>query len=268
MKLPLCSIAASDRSLPEAAELAAKYRLYGIEVREQPPHFHPDAGVAEARAAASCVRAAGVEIIAFGSYLGRSDHVARGRAERAVAIAEAMGTKFLRVWAEPTAEDGDELAPAVELIRTAADAAFGAGITVVVERHLGSFADTPSRIERLLDVIDRPNVALSYQVLDFLPTSAIDEQPADTKRLIYLARYFHLKNFQANPDGDGPLLLAAGIEKGALDYRAILKAAVKGGYRGPLTMEFLAADGTSVEEKLKADGAFVRTVLSELWLAD
>ena len=38
---------------------------------------------------------------------------------------------------------------------------------------MGSWADTPERVERLLAAVARPNLALNYQTLDFLPESAV-----------------------------------------------------------------------------------------------
>ena len=157
-------------------------------------------------------------------------------------------------------------APTIALLRAAADAARLDGTTVVIERHIGSFADTPERIDALLDAIDRPNVALNYQVLDALPPSEAEAQPDDCARLIRHARYFHLKNYRPSADGS-PLQLGASLDHGALDYRAILRAAVGAGYRGPLTVEFLSGEPRPTEEKLAADVAFVRAVLAELGVA-
>jgi sugar phosphate isomerase/epimerase len=151
----------------------------------------------------------------------------------------------------------------VDLMRAAADAAASEGISVVIERHVGSHADTQPRILRLLDAIGRPNVALNYQVLDFLPPEEAALQAADAERLVSLARYFHLKNYRPNPEPGGRLLPGAALADGVLDYRSILSSALAAGYAGPLTIEFLAMDPRPVEEKLAADVAFVRSVLAE-----
>lgn len=262
--LCFCSYSALDRSLADAAELAARVGLDGLEVTAHPPHLDPAAGVAAARVAGRTVRAAGIPVIAYGSYLGRFGQVTAADAERAAAVAAALETRLLRVWAEPIPDGNSDPGPAVALLRTACDAAAGDGITVVIERHMGSFADSPERIVRLLDAIDRPNVALNYQVLDFLPMDQIAAQPGDAERLVPLACYFHLKNYQANPEPEGPMFPGGGLKTGVLDYRAILGAAVRAGYEGPLTIEFLAADERPVEEKLAADAAFIRGILSEL----
>lgn len=260
--LAFCSISALERPLAAVAELAASLGLAGIEVTARKPHFDPEAGVAAARDAARAIRAAGSEVVAYGSYLGRFKLMTRAHAEREAALAAAFGAPLLRVWAEPFESAPDDMAPAVELMQAACDAARGDGITVVIERHIGSFADTPERIARLLDAIDRPNVALNYQVLDFLPPDQADAQPADAALLIRHARYFHLKNYQRNEVENGPLMLGAALADGVLDYRAILNAALDAGYAGPLTIEFLAADARPVEEKLAADVAYVRELLA------
>ena len=261
--LAFCSYSALDRPLADAAAVAVAAGLDGLEVTAHPPHLDPAAGVAAARESGRTVRAAGIPVVCYGSYLGRFGQVTRADAERAAAIAAALEAPLLRVWAEPIPEGNGDPRPAVELIQAACDAAAGDGITVVVERHLGSFADSPERIVRLLDAIDRSNVALNYQVLDFLPMDEAAAQPADAERLVGLAAYFHLKNYQPNPEG-GPMFPGGSLSSGVLDYRAILAAARRGGYRGPMTIEFLAADERPVEEKLAADATFVRRVLAEL----
>jgi len=267
MRLGFCSISALDRSLEEAAAVAASCGLTALEVSAHAPHLDPEAGVQQAREAGKVVRAAGLDVVAYGSYLGRFGQVTRAHAEREAALAAALGSKLVRVWAEPIEDGSSDVAPVIELMQAVADAAAGDGITVAIERHLGSFADSLTRIDELLQRIDRPNVALNYQVLDFLPMAAAPDQPADAARLIPLARYFHLKNYQANPDGEGPLYPGGSLEGGFLDYRAILKAAVAAGYDGPMTIEFLAADERSVQEKLAADVRFVRAVLDDLGVA-
>ncbi|MDX2169105.1 MAG: TIM barrel protein [Deltaproteobacteria bacterium] len=256
--LAFCSISALDRSIEDAARLAADAGLDGLEVTAHPPHLDPQAGTGAAAAAGRAVRAAGIAVVAYGSYLGRFGGRTRADAEREVAIAAALGAPLLRTWAEP---DGGGLDDAAALLRAACDAAARESITVVVERHLGSFADTAERIAALFAAIDRPNAALNYQVLDFLPPEAATAQPADAAQLAGAARYFHLKNYQANEAPGGLLLPGGSLRDGVLDYRAILAAAFDAGYQGPLTIEFLAADARPLEAKLADDVAFVRSVL-------
>jgi sugar phosphate isomerase/epimerase len=269
-RLAFCSISALDRSLEAAAELAAGAGLGGLEVTARPPHLDPAASPAAVRAAGRAVRAAGVEVVAYGSYLGRRDvlgEAAHGSvaAEREARIAAALETPLLRVWADCFAGDPDEGRDRVlATLRSACDAMAPEGGSVVVERHIGSFADTPERIGALFDEVARPNLALNYQVLDLLPQRLVAQQPEDTRRLVPRARYFHLKNSRPAADGAGPMPPGASLADGVLDYRAILRAAFDAGYAGPLTIEFLSYEPRPVEEKLAADAAFLRAVLAEL----
>lgn len=261
--LGLCSISALDRPLAAAAELAAVAGFEALEVTARPPHLDPEAGAAAARQQARAVRAAGLGIVAYGSYLGRFEQTEARHVTREVALAAALETSRLRVWAEPAGTDPVDIEPTLAWLVPACDAAASEGITVVVERHLGSFADTPERIATLFDRVDRPNLALNYQVLDALPQDQVSQQAADCRALVGRAAYFHLKNYRA-PDGGGPLQPGGSLEEGVLDYHAILAAAHDAGYAGPMTLEFLSWDPIPTEEKLARDIAYLRKVLTEV----
>ena len=264
-QLGFCSISALDRPLAAAAAVAASVGLDALEVTDRPPHVAPDASLESLRAAGRAVREAGVEVVCYGSYLGREGPHTADHARREVARAEALGAPLLRAWAEPVAgapEGG--FSETAALLRSACEVAGERGIGVVVERHVGSFADTPERIARLFAAVARPALALNYQVLDLLPPEAAPAQADDARRLVPRARYFHHKNYRPNPQAGGPLLPGGSLAGGVLDYRAILGAALAAGYAGPLTIEFLSWDPAPLEEKLAADAAFVRTALAEL----
>ena len=259
-----------DRPLAAVAELAVANGLDGIEATARPPHVDPAAPLEVHRETARAVRATGAAVLAYGSYLGRAEiagaaAVDAATALREVRVAEALGAPLLRVWAEPLpgAPEGG-FAEVATLLRAACDAATVAGIDVVVERHGGSFADTPERIERLFAAVDRPNFALNYQVIDLLPQSLAAGQPDDARRLIPLSRYFHLKNVRPAADGAGPMPPGAALAGGVFDYRAILQAAFEAGYAGPLAIEFLSWEPRSVDDKLADDAAWLRRTLAEL----
>lgn len=259
--LALCSITGLDRPLGALAEAAAAAGLGAVEVTARPPHLVPEAGPDAAREAGAAVRAAGVEVVAYGSYLGREEPVSAALAAREVALAEALGAPRIRVWGEPVGDA--DFAAVVAGMRTVCEAGEAAGIEVVVERHLGSFAQTAEDAERLLDAVDHPAFSLNYQPLDLLPPDAVAEQPADAARLAPRSRYLHVKNYRVNPDG-GPLLFGGSVRGGVLDWRAILRAALEAGYAGPLTLEFLSVEPLPLEEKLADDALFLRELVAEL----
>ncbi|MCP3987061.1 MAG: TIM barrel protein [bacterium] len=259
--LGFCSVSALDRPLVDAAQMAADAGCDVLEVTARPPHLDPSAGLAEIAELGRAVRDTGVEVVAYGSYFGRERPLLEADAVRAAEIAGALGAPLLRVWAECAADE--DAGETVRHLQLACDAATDCGATVVVERHQGSLADTPERVEALLAEVDRANFALNYQVLDLLPQDAAPHQPADAARLVRHARYFHLKNYQVKSDGQGPLLPGGSLENGVLDYRALLNAALAAGYEGPMTVEFLSFEDRPLQERLARDVAWVRKVLAE-----
>jgi sugar phosphate isomerase/epimerase len=260
-----------DRPLEGVAALAVANGLDGIEATARAPHVDPAAPPDVHRATARAIRDAGSRVIAYGSYLGRMEAgggIEESDAVKATRIAEALGAPLLRVWAEPiTGAPEEGFASIAKLMQVACDAAAPSGIDVVVERHAGSFADTPERIDRLFAAVGRPNFALNYQVLDLLPQALAAAQPDDARRLVPLARYYHLKNVRPAADGQGPMPPGASLAGGVLDYRAILGAAFEAGYAGPLTIEFLSWEPKSVDEKVAEDAAWLRATLAALGCA-
>ncbi len=261
--LGFCSISALDRPLVAAAELAAAAGFDALEVTARPPHLDPEAGTTAARAQGRSVREVGIGVVAYGSYLGRFEQTDVRHAHREVALAAALETSLLRVWAESVGSDPTDIEPMLAWLVPACDAAASEGITVVVERHAGSFADTPERIATLFERVERPNLALNYQVLDGLPQDRVDGQAADCRALVSRAAYFHLKNYRA-PDDGGSLQPGGSLENGVLDYRSILKASHDSGYTGPMTLEFLSWDPVPIEEKVARDIAYLNKVLAEV----
>jgi sugar phosphate isomerase/epimerase len=260
----LCSICAMDRSLADATALAARCGADGIEVTARAPHLDAAASLAEVRDAGERVRDSGLEVTAYGSYLSYTGPGFEADAVCEVERAATLGTRLLRVWAgHPEGADGSR-EEVVAMLRAAGDAAAAEGIEVVVERHGGTLADSADRSEALLDAVDRRNVTLNYQPLDGLTVKEISDQPADARRLVPRSRYFHVKNYRANPVDGGPLVLAGDLEEGVLDYRAILAAAVGAGYRGPYGIEFVAFDARPLEDKIAAGIAWLRRTLEEV----
>jgi len=259
----LCSICAMDRSLADAAALAARCGADGIEVTARAPHLDAGAGLAAVREAGECVRASGLEVTAYGSYLSYTGPGHTAEAAREVERAAALGTRLLRVWAGHPEGAGGALDDVAATLRVAGDAAAAHDIEVVVERHEGTLADTAERAEALLDAVDRTNVRLNYQVLDGLPAAAAIAQPDDARRLAPRSGYFHVKNYRTNPVPGGPLVLGGDLETGALDYGSIFTAAVEAGYRGPYGIEFVAFDARPLEDKVAAGIAWLRRTLAE-----
>ena len=101
----LCSICAMDRSLADAAALAARCGADGFEVTARAPHLEASAGPDEVRTAGERIRASGLEVTAYGSYLsytGPSYEVDAGKASR---FATAVGRYLPEIRAEHLAPE-------------------------------------------------------------------------------------------------------------------------------------------------------------------
>lgn len=258
MKLGLCSIAALDQPLSEVIRLAAAAGADGLEVTARPPHVLPDAGRETLCALADEIRAAGLAVLAYGSYLGHGDVEPRREVERTA----ALGTRLLRVWAPLCPGEPDAgFARTVALLARTCDLAQCEGIDVVVERHIGSFADTVERTVRLIEAVNRENFGLNYQACDFLEPSAVPLQTEDARRLAPHSRYVHLKNYILDPD-HGRLVHGGSLAEGVLDYTSLLGTLLDAGYSGPMSVEFLSAEALPAEERLAHDLRFVRETIA------
>ena len=98
MKLAFSSISALDRPLASAAKLAAEAGLDGLELTERAPHLAPGCDLEAAAAAGRAVRAAGLEVVAFGSYLGREAPAEPEAAAHAAAFAVSGRKRTCRPW--------------------------------------------------------------------------------------------------------------------------------------------------------------------------
>ena len=262
-RLGLCTLALLDRPIEAVADLARAAGYDGLEVTGRPEHVGPD-DVPAAERAAAVLAARGLVCLAYGSYLGTRGRRQPEHAVADVLSAEVLGAPLLRVWA---ADDWPQ-EQVVDLLRRVSDAAACKGITVVVERHLGSYADTADRVQELLTRVARPNCLLNYQVLDALPASAAADQAQDARRLAPWTGYVHLKNYLPPAAPGEPLRPWASLAGGEIDCAALLRELLGRGYDGPLSVEFLSADTRPVEVKLADDVAFLRRLLASAALAD
>lgn len=256
-----CTIAALDRPLSRVVEMAADAGFGGLEITARPPHVDDEASLDGLAAIGEEVRRAGLEVVAYGSYLSFVGPGSGALARRDVERARAVGASRLRVWAAHVGGAAEEhRRDVVRLLQATSALAADAGLDVVVERHEGTFADTVDRTTRLLADVARPNVWLNYQTLDGMRRDEASRVHREVELLVPLSRYVHLKNYVC-PDGDDVLQLGGDLRRGIVDYRALLPAIAAAGFDGPYAIEFVGADGRALEEKL-ADGlSFVREAL-------
>ncbi|WP_233223517.1 sugar phosphate isomerase/epimerase [Amycolatopsis sp. CA-128772] len=170
-RIGLCSV--TFRALPadEVARVAAAAGLrrveWGADVHAPP---RPVAALREVREQTA---AHGLTACSYGSYW----RAGRDSTEEFDALAEAaaaLGAPRIRVWAG-TEDSADASAPArarvTAALREAASIAAGRGLTVALEFHSGTLADTPPAALRLLDDVGHDALSTYWQP----PVDAPDE---------------------------------------------------------------------------------------------
>src|SRR2546429_2396249 len=187
-------VSVTFRQLAPAAvvDLAVRAGLCGIEWGAD-VHV-PD--VPAARRVASLTGDAGLVVACYGSYLrlGEGD----GDPRAVVDAATALGAPLIRVWAGrlPSTQAGAaHWTAVVDDARRVAALAADAGIEIAFEYHRNTLIDTRTSALRLLELVDRPNVATLWQPE---PTRGVEENLADLASVLPWLRNLHV--FSWTPD--------------------------------------------------------------------
>ncbi|UVI27577.1 sugar phosphate isomerase/epimerase family protein [Paenibacillus spongiae] len=162
----------------------------------------------------------------------------------------------------------DALPQIIEGSRKIADYANTFGITTTIENH-GFSVQASDRVQRVLQLVDRPNFKTTLDVGNFL---CVDEDPlVGVKRNLPYASLVHFKDFYIRPyyrypgGGDwfrtanGNYMRGAIVGQGDLPIPEIVKLIKSSGYDGYVTVEFEGMEDCKVGSKLGMD------YLRQLW---
>jgi sugar phosphate isomerase/epimerase len=158
----LCSVTFRALSPAAVLDLAGKH---GVEEIEWGGDVHvPDPAAAEDVARRS--EEAGIACPSFGSYVRAGTEGAPAAFEVALATANALGARNIRVWAGrtsgPQADEATWRAVAGDL-RAMADRAAREDVTVSVEYHRNTLTEEAADAARLMRDCDRPNLFSYWQ---------------------------------------------------------------------------------------------------------
>jgi len=151
-------------------------------------------------------------------------------------------------------------------LRALADIAAAHGVTLSVEMHQHSIADSPWSCLHLLGLIDRPNVGLNpdlgnlYWHYERPETSTEDAIVA----LAPHTKYWHCKQLQRLqlPEHERAYFLLVPLPDGEIDYRFAITAMHAAGYDG-----WLAIEGCRDGDQIRGDGrsaAYCKEILAGL----
>jgi len=261
----VCSIAFKDRSVREALRAIANAGADSVELWGQPPHLPFPIDVEWCQKLRQDAEDLGLRFCALGSYYRPGAHPTYSghevTKENQLVAAQALGTSMLRIWpgasnyADTTHAERDIL---YAEIRDFADAAQDMGMTVVLERHVGSLTEGWEAPLTVLTEIDHEAVSLNYQVVYPASQEEITSlSVSDYRRLLPRSLHAHLQNYIPTIGGQ---LRRTFISDGMVDYSALQQTAIGCSYNGSFMIEFSADErgSMSVEEAVRADVLAVR----------
>ncbi|WP_295105832.1 sugar phosphate isomerase/epimerase [uncultured Microbacterium sp.] len=157
----LCSVTFRSLSAEQVVDLAADARLEVIEWGAD-SHVLPG-DVEQAARVATLTTGAGLVACSYGSYF-------RAGADEPITpvldTAEALGVDRVRVWAGPIGSDEaspQDWASTIARLQDAVDEAAARGISLALEFHSGTLADTAPTTLRVLDEVARPTLSSYWQ---------------------------------------------------------------------------------------------------------
>lgn len=256
-------------------EVFGEVRALGFEALElADSHLRPadlDAGVRREVAAAAAAR--GLTLVAL--HVARRSVVEPGRGEenlayahRSIDAAAEMGIgifstglhqpftpaqrEALWFWLEPGGgddpDDPEVWATAVSRLRELGEHAGSLGLTTALEMYEDTFLGSAESALRLLADIDVPTVGLNPDVgnLVRLHRPMVDWAQEYALMLPHTT-YWHLKNYSRDETADGRVTTApTTLELGIINYRSVLRTALRAGYQGPFLMEQYGGDSLGV----------------------
>jgi sugar phosphate isomerase/epimerase len=190
-----------------------------------------------------------------------------------VDIANKLGVKLMRHDVSAFTRSAEEntiknyekdLPKMVEACRRIADHAAKYGITTTVENH-GFYVNGSDRVQRLMELVDRPNYKATLDVGNFL---CVDEQPlVGIKKMLPYTTMVHLKDFYVRyPDkhpgegkwfisNHGNMLRGAIVGQGEIDIWKAVKMIKESGYDGYISIEFEGMEDCRLGSRIGMENA-------------
>ena len=155
-------------------ETISAARSAGLEAIEWGGDIHvPPENIGNARAVGEATRAAGLEVVSYGTYyrLGENGRNFEVKFAETLAAAKALGAPSLRIWAgsKDACDTGEaERKELVRELRVCADMAAREGERIALEFHQKTLTSDADSAERLVGEVGRENLSLYWQPNQFL----------------------------------------------------------------------------------------------------
>ncbi len=253
MKLSLCTLGLTDRSIVECVQLAAGIGYQGLEPLAREPHLPLTTPAQSLRHIAGLVRDSGLSVPALAASVGGFSQLDAAGVQcqlddlcRLFEMASVLACPLVRVWAggpDPAQASADHWRRAAEGLQRAAEMAAAHGVRLGLELHYGYLSRDLPGICRLLELVGRPEVGVIYDPAN-LYVAGVEHGPTVVRHLGQRILHVHMKDsVRTNAPGPGVmgpapyLYRPALLGQGDVDHPPILAALRQIGYAGFLSDE-------------------------------
>jgi len=263
VKILLCTIAYCKNLLEHALSAARELGFDGVEIWGREPHVPEKFDENRMRAIVKLIEASGVTPHVFGSYLrfGATRNDGDVELSDVLHLAHWLKTPIVRVWASdvPSAKATDEIwERAVNEAREASIRADKLGMTLVVEMHGGTLADTSAGALRLIEEVGMPNLRLNFQIASHNDGQTPEER---LQAVLPWVSHVHAQNIAYLPSAENEKLKRSPLSAGVASYPRLLGILKDACYQGHIAVEFAYDEGAGKAASLASDLQFLRALL-------
>lgn len=258
----LCTISYREKLLDVALEAAARIGFGAVELWGREPHVSEEFDESRIKGIRNKTQELGLKVPVYGSYLtfGKTSH-----RDDSVTLADTLHTAhglhtpLIRVWASdvPSAKASEEVwENTVAEAKEACDRAAKMNVVFAVEMHDNTLADTGESAVRLIELVNRPNFRLNFQV----STNFSEDQLARLEMVLPYVVHVHCQNFvpaNGSAPAGAPGYKRVQMSEGFANYKLLMNRLKKAGYTGQVAVEFAAEEGPGKESSLKQDLEFL-----------
>ncbi len=265
IRIILCTIAYRDRLLDHVLDVAEDLGFDGVEIWGREPHISEQFDENRVKAVQRMIHQRGLMVPILGSYLRfgctKPRYEDNVEVDDTLHTAHCLGTELVRVWASDVPSEQASKAvweTTTRECQQACDQASKLGITLAMEMHSGTLADSATAARRLAESVKRDNLRLNYQIVPDIEL----QTPLEQLQLVmpyvvhmHAQNYAHLtsvKEARRVPLADG-----------AIDYQPLVKQLRESGYTGCIAVEFSWVEGEGKREALAADLMYLKSLVNE-----
>lgn len=144
-------------------------------------------------------------------------------------------------------DDPQQRALAVSRLRELGEHAQSLGLTTALEMYEDTYLGSAASAVRLIEEIGLDSVGLNPDIGNLVRLHRpMPDWRAEYAATLPYATYWHLKNYARDESGGRVSTHPTTLELGVIDYRAVVRHALRIGYAGPLLMEQYGGDSLGV----------------------